>query len=206
MLSIRKIVDSYFSKRTFPYWCVLLLDCAILFLSGVFVYWCFNRGTALQLNFWPLTNLMLLCVGVHFIFFATFRTYSGIIRYSSFSDLLRVAYAMGCSCLAVIILHVFTNRVPSEVFAHVQVRQILIAEAIATGLMWLLRVSIKWVYDTYFRTEGAKNVFIYGIRAGGIGLAKAIRSEKPMHYRLRGFISHDPALGANGTRLMGEPV
>ena len=206
MLSIRKIVDSYFSKRTFPYWCVLLLDSAILFLSGVFVYWCFNRGTALQLNFWPLTYLMLLCVGVHFIFFATFRTYSGIIRYSSFSDLLRVAYAMGCSCLAVIILHVFTNRVPSEVFAHVQVRQILIAEAIATGLMWLLRVSIKWVYDTYFRTEGAKNVFIYGIRAGGIGLAKAIRSEKPMHYRLRGFISHDPALGANGTRLMGEPV
>ena len=206
MLSIRKMVDSYFSKHTFPYWCVLLLDCAILFLSGVFVYWCFNRGTALQLNFWPLTYLMLLCVGVHFIFFATFRTYSGIIRYSSFSDLLRVAYAMGCSCLAVIILHVFTNRVPSEVFAHVQVRHILIAEAIATGLMWLLRVSIKWVYDTYFRTEAAKNVFIYGIRAGGIGLAKAIRSEKPMHHRLRGFISHDPALGANGTRLMGEPV
>lgn len=46
MLSIRKIVDSYFSKRTFPHWCVLLLDSAILFLSGVFVYWCFNRGTA----------------------------------------------------------------------------------------------------------------------------------------------------------------
>lgn len=206
MLSIRKIVDSYFSKRTFPYWCVLLLDSAILFLSGVFVYWCFNRGTALQLNFWPLTHLMLLCVGVHFIFFAIFRTYSEIILYSSFNDLIRVAQAMGCSALAVIAVHFFTNSCPSRVFAHVQVRQILIAEAIATGLMWLLRVSIKWVYDTYFRTEAAKNVFIYGIRDGGIGLAKAIRSEKPMHYRLRGFISHDPALGANGTRLMGEPV
>lgn len=206
MLSIRKIVDSYFSKRTFPHWCVLLLDSAILFLSGVFVYWCFNRGTALQLNFWPLTYLMLLCVGVHFIFFAIFRTYSGIIRYSSFNDLIRVALAMGCSALAVIAVHFFTNSLPSRVFAHVQVRHILIAEAIATGLMWLLRVSIKWVYDTYFRTEGAKNVFIYGIRAGGIGLAKTIRSEKPMRYCLRGFISHDPALGANGTRLMGEPV
>ena len=206
MLSIRKIVESYFSKRTFPYWCVLLLDSAILFLSGVFVYWRFNRGTALQLNFWPLTHLMLLCVGIHFIFFAIFRTYSEIIRYSSFNDLIRVAQAMGCSALAVIAVHFFTNSCPSRVFAHVQVRHILIAEAIATGLMWLLRVSIKWVYDTYFRTEAAKNVFIYGIRAGGIGLAKAIRSEKPMHYRLRGFISHDPALGANGTRLMGEPV
>lgn len=134
MLSIRKIVDSYFSKRTFPYWCVLLLDSAILFLSGVFVYWCFNRGTALQLNFWPLTHLMLLCVGVHFIFFAIFRTYSEIIRYSSFNDLIRVAQAMGCSALAVIAVHFFTNSCPSRVFAH------------------------------------------------------------------------DPALGANGTRLMGEPV
>lgn len=113
---------------------------------------------------------------------------------------------MGCSALAVIAVHFFTNSCPSRVFAHVQVRHILIAEAIATGLMWLLRVSIKWVYDTYFWTVGAKNVFIYGIRAGGIGLAKAIRSEKPMRYCLRGFISHDPALGANGTRLMGEPV
>lgn len=206
MLSIRKIVESYFSKRTFPYWCVLLLDSAILFLSGVFVYWCFNRGTALQLNFWPLTHLMLLCVGIHFIFFAIFRTYSEIIRYSSFNDLIRVAQAMGCSALAVIAVHFFRNSCPSRVFAHVQVRHILIAEAIATSLMWLLRVSIKWVYDTYFRTEAAKNVFIYGIRTGGIGLAKAIRSEKPMHYRLRGFISHDPALVGNGTRLMGEPV
>lgn len=206
MLSIRKIVDSYFSKRTFQHRYVLLLDSAILFLSGVFVYWCFNRGTALQLNFWPLTYLMLLCVGIHFIFFAIFRTYLGIIRYSSFNDLIRVALAMGCSALAVIAVHFFTNSCPSRVFAHVQVRHILIAEAIATGLMWLLRVSIKWVYDTYFRTEGAKNVFIYGIRDGGIGLAKAIRSEKPMRYCLRGFISHDPALGANGTRLMGEPV
>lgn len=206
MLSIRKIVDSYFSKRTFPYWCVLLLDSAILFLSGVFVYWCFNRGTALQLNFWPLTHLMLLCVGVHFIFFAIFRTYS------ENHPLLIVQRPHPCGAGDGMLRiggdsrHFFTNSCPSRVFAHVQVRQILIAEAIATGLMWLLRVSIKWVYDTYFRTEAAKNVFIYGIRDGGIGLAKAIRSEKPMHYRLRGFISHDPALGANGTRLMGEPV
>lgn len=124
MLSIRKIVDSYFSKRTFPHWCVLLLDSAILFLSGVFVYWCFNRGTALQLNFWPLTYLMLLCVGVHFIFFAIFRTYSESSA---------------------------THRS-------------------TTSSVW------RWRWDA------------------------------PLHYCLRGFISHDPALGANGTRLMGEPV
>ena len=207
MLSIRKIVDSYFSKRTFPYWCVLLLDSAILFLSGVFVYWCFNRGTALQLNFWPLTHLMLLCVGVHFIFFAIFRTYSEIIRYSSFNDLIRVAQAMGCSALAVGDSRPFLHEQlpvsgvrPRPGAANPDCGSHRDRFDVAASRFY------QWVYDTYFRTEAAKNVFIYGIRDGGIGLAKAIRSEKPMHYRLRGFISHDPALGANGTRLMGEPV
>ena len=203
---MRELIDWYFSKRTFPYWCVLLLDSVILFLTGVFIYWCFNRGAALQQNFWPLARLLLLCVCVHLVFFASFRTYSGIIRYSSFGDLLRVAYAMGCSALCVVLLHFWTNSLPSGVFVHIQIRHIVTTEAISTGLMWAMRVVIRRVYDAYFRTEGAESVFIYGVRAGGIGLAKAIRSEKPMRFRLRGFISHDPALCANGTTLMGEPV
>ena len=206
MRSIRNLVDWYFSKRTFPYWCVLLLDSAILIVTSVFIYWCFNRGAALQQNFWPLMRLLLLCECIHLAFFATFRTYSGIIRYSSFNDLLRVAYAMGCSMLCVVLLHFWTNNCPPRLFAHIQIRHIVTAEAISTGLMWLMRMSIKRIYDAYFRTEGAESVFIYGIRAGGIGLAKAIRSEKPMRFRLRGFISHDPSLCANGTMLMGEPV
>lgn len=206
MRTIRELVDWYFSKRTFPYWCVLLLDSLIILFSSVFIYWCFNRGAALQQNFWPLMRLMALFIAIHFVFFAVFRTYSGIIRYSSFNDLLRVAYAMGCSAAAVVLAHYATNSCPPEVFAHVQIRQIVTAEFISTGLMWALRVVIKRLYDIYFRTEGARNVLIYGIKAGGIGLAKAIRSEKPMRFRLRGFISHDPSLCANGTRLMGEPV
>ena len=206
MRTIRELVDWYFSKRTFPYWCVLLLDSIVILFSSVFIYWCFNRGVALQLNFWPLMRLQGLFIAIHLVFFAVFRTYSGIIRYSSFNDLLRVAYAMGCATVATVLAHYATNACPPEVFAHVQVRHIVTAEFISTGLMWAMRVVIKRLYDIYFRTEGARNVLIYGIKAGGIGLAKAIRSEKPMRFRLRGFISHDPSLCANGTRLMGEPV
>ena len=143
MRSIRNLVDWYFSKRTFPYWCVLLLDSAILIVTSVFIYWCFNRGAALQQNFWPLMRLLLLCECIHLVFFATFRTYSGIIRYSSFNDLLRVAYAMGCSMLCVVLLHFWTNNCPPRLFAHIQIRHIVTAEAISTGLMWLMRMSIK---------------------------------------------------------------
>ena len=206
MRSIRDIINWYFSKRTFPYWCVLLLDALTIFCTGIFVYWCFYRGVALQRNLLPLVRLELAYLLIHLVFFASFRTYSGIIRYSSFNDLVRVAYAMGCSALAVVLAHFLTNSLPERVFAHVQIRMIVTVEVISTGLMWAMRVVIKTLYDIYFRTEGARNVLIYGVRAGGIGLAKAIRGERPLRFRLKGFISHDPELCANGTRLMGMPV
>lgn len=206
MRSFRDMINWYFSKRTFPYWCVLLLDTLIIFCASIFVYWCFYRGEALQQNFFPLVRLELASLLIHFIFFAAFRTYSGIIRYSSFNDLMRVAYAMGCSMLVVVLAHFLTNILPEQVFAHVQIRMIVTVEVISTGLMWAMRVVIKTLYDIYFRTDGARNVLIYGVKAGGIGLAKAIRSERPLRFRLKGFISHDPELCANGTRLMDMPV
>ena len=206
MRSLREVVDWYFSKRTFPFWCILLLDTLILLVTSVFIYWCFYRGSALVTNFWPLMRLLALCIVIHLCFFAVFRTYSGIIRYSSFSDLIHIAYAMACSTIVVVLLHYWTNTCPPRVFAHVTGRCIVTTEAIATALMWSLRIIIRRVYDVYFRTAGAMNVFVYGIRAGGISLAKAIRGEKPMRYCLTGFISHDPSLCANGTRLMGMPI
>ena len=206
MRSLREVVDWYFSKRTFPFWCILLLDTLILLVTSVFIYWCFYRGSALVANFWPLMRLLALCIVIHICFFAVFRTYSGIIRYSSFSDLIHIAYAMACSTIVVVLLHYWTNTCPPRVFAHVTGRCIVTTEAIATALMWSLRIIIRRVYDVYFRTAGAMNVFVYGIRAGGISLAKAIRGEKPMRYCLTGFISHDPSLCANGTRLMGMPI
>lgn len=206
MRSLREIVDWYFSKRTFPYWCILALDLIILLFTSVFIYWCFYHGTALVANFWPLMRFLVLCGFIHLIFFAIFRTYSGIIRYSSFSDLVHIAYAMLCSAIAVTALHYLTNNCPPHIFAHITGRCIVTTEAIATALMWTLRIAIRRIYDVYFRTAGAMNVFVYGIRAGGISLAKAIRGEKPMRYCLCGFISHDPSLCANSTRLMGMPI
>lgn len=206
MKSLKEFINWYFSKRTFPYWCVLLLDCLIVLGTSIFLYWCFNRGAALQANFWSLMRLMVPWIALHLVFFVVFHTYSGILRYSSFNDLLRVAQAMACSLVAVMVLRFFTNAYSPRVFAQVQPRHILLVEIISTGLMWAMRVAIRWIYDSYFRTEGAKRVLIYGIKEGGISLAKAIRSEKPMKYSLCGFISHDHSICVNGTTLMNRPV
>ena len=206
MRSAKELIDWYFSRGALPYWCVLLLDCLILFFSSMVVYWAFFSASYLLGNFLPLMRVMLIYVAVSCVFFKVFKTYVGIIRYSSFSDLIRIAMAMASSYVVAFIIHYPLSETSPFLFVHLTARALLIIFILATALMWLARILIKAIYDSYFRTDAALGVFIYGIRAGGIGLAKSIRGEKPMRFKLRGFISHDPSLHAKGTVLMGEPV
>jgi FlaA1/EpsC-like NDP-sugar epimerase len=206
MVTFKEIIEDYFSKRTLPYWCVLALDAFIILASGFFVYWAFYRGAALQRNFWPLFKVLAIYIVVTMVFFRIFRTYAGILRYSSFVDLLRIVYAMGFAMVVCFGLHYAIYRLPSSIFAHLSGRVIVLTFVLATILMWFERVIIKVLYDSAFETSSTTNVFIYGIRAGGIGVAKFINGEKPMRYKLRGFITHDPSLRSQGTRLMGVPI
>ena len=206
MRSFKDIIDWYFSKGALPYWCVLLIDCIILLFSSIVVYWAFHSASFLVGNFLPLMRVMLIYLAITCIFYRVFKTYTGIIRYSSFSDLIRIGMAMACSYIVAFLIHYPLSATPAWLFAHLTARYLLVTFVLATALMWLARILIKAVYDAFFRTEAAQAAFIYGIRAGGIGLAKSIRGEKPMRFKLRGFISHDPSLRAKGTVLMGEPV
>ena len=199
-------IEWYFSRRTLPYWCVLAIDCLIIFFSFIVSYWAFYRGAALQRNFWALLRVVLVYIFVCSIFFKMFRTYAGILRYSSFSDLARLGSAMVLSFAVCFGLHYLINQLPPQVFAHLATRVIFFALAGATLVMWMERMLIKYIYDSYFLSDSAMRVLVYGIRAGGIGLAKAIAGEKPMRFHLTGFISHDSSLHASGTRLMGKQV
>ena len=199
-------IEWYFSRRTLPYWCVLAIDCLIIFFSFIVSYWAFYRGAALQRNFWALLRVVLVYIFVCSIFFKMFRTYAGILRYSSFSDLARLGSAMVLSFAVCFGLHYLINQLPPKVFAHLATRVIFFALAGATLVMWMERMLIKYIYDSYFLSDSAMRVLVYGIRAGGIGLAKAIAGEKPMRFHLTGFISHDSSLHASGTRLMGKQV
>ncbi len=206
MRLFKNLINWYFSKRTLPYWCILLLDYIIILFSAILVYWLFYRGADLQQHFWPLLRTLLVFLALSTVFFKLFRTYSGIIRYSSFGDLERIGNAMLCSMAAAILVQYALDLVPQGVFLRLSIPLIVSVFILATTLMCLMRMSIKSVYEGYFRTEGAMRVFIYGIRVGGIGLAKSIRGEKPARFKLCGFISHDPELTNKSTHLLGEPV
>ena len=199
-------IELYFSKRTLPYWCVLAVDFIIFLFSGFFVYWAFYRGAALQRNFFPLIRVLLIYGFVSLIFFRVFRTYSGILRFSSFKDLIRISMAMLLALVISLVIHEFVFKVPESSLAHLTARCLIFVFLLSSAAMWLERVLIKLVYDASFSGRNSKNTFIYGTREGGVALGKFVKSEKPTRFMLKGFISHDPNYYHKGTYLLGEPI
>ena len=201
---LQKLTNWYFKREALPYWCVFIFDCVMTFLSGLVVFWAYHRTGYNISHFWGIVRSIMVYVFVSMIGFRVFRTYTGIVRYSSFVDLQRVAYANGLSFAIAAVIHypLFYHARPwLEPFF---LRHLVVMFILATTLMWAGRVLIKILYDLSFTGKGTINVLIYGVKAGGIGLAKSIRNEKPVKFRLRGFISHDPNL--EGHQLMGVAV
>ena len=200
---INKILNWYFSKNALPYWLVLILDCLICYISGLIVFWLYYRGAV------TLGNIVILSktIGVYMIFnligFRVFRTYSGVLRYSSFVDLQRVAMAMALSCIIALIVH-YPIYYSDLNFVRLQGRQIIAMYAVATILMWAMRVLVKTLYDVMFSSDKGKRTLIYGVKDGGVGLAKNIRNSKSEKFQLKGFIS--PNKNLVGKILMGVKV
>ncbi len=199
-----KLINWYFKKASLPYWCVILIDCLIVYGSAFVVYWIFHKGSQTQLQFYSITCVMLLYLLISIITFRVFHTYSGIIRYSSFVDLMKVAYANGTACFIVWLLHYFINNLPASQFAHLRSIEIVGTYVIATAIMWMVRVLVKNIFDVEFSTNNGTWVYIYGVKEGGMSIAKYIRNQKPTQFVLKGFISHEKDY--RGKRLMGVRV
>ena len=104
-----KLLSWYFNKKSLPYWCIFLIDGLIVLLSGLFTYWIFNRTMGMFTHRIEVLYTSLFYVLISWISARVFRTYSGVIRYSSFVDLLRVAYANGLSLIIALVASVAFN-------------------------------------------------------------------------------------------------
>ena len=200
---INRLFNWYFTKNSLPYWVIFLLDCGILMVSGMMVYWVFNRIGLIE-DFWKVLNTLILYILLSLVGFRMFHTYTGIMRYSSFVDLVRVIYSNGVSLILVLLADYFTDYLPGAHFVHFTTTQICLIYLMATLLMWLTRVMAKTIYDVTTSDKRALRVLIYGAMSGGVGLAKNINTVRPKRFILKGFISHNPKL--KHTTLMGEKV
>ncbi len=202
---MRRIINWYFSRKALPYWCILVMDCVIVFLSGLFVFYLQHGWADLVSRFAQVSVGLLVSLILYIVSFFVFHTYNGVMRYSSFVDLHRVAYSTAAAGVGVCLLHqVQVHLGLSRYILIPRVDSAIMLFIVATMLMWCLRVVVKGLHDSYRGDGTIKKVFVYGCMEGGVALAKSLRNESPQRYRLGGFITTDKTL--HGTWLLGEKV
>ena len=205
MHAFHKLCNWYFSKKALPYWCILLIDCASVYLSGLIVFYIQHGGLTLAQHFWPLTLGLLLCLGVYMVSFFAFHTFKGVMRYSSFVDLHRVVYSTFAATIGVCLLHqIQVHAGLTDYILIPRIESAFLVFVLSTCLLCGTRVVVKSLHDTYRGDEAIKRVFVYGSMEGGIALAKSIRAEVPARFKLCGFVSDEK--NAGDMWLLGEKV
>ena len=199
-----KILNWYFTKNSLPYWCIFLIDCAIVMFSGAVTFWIFHDTQTLYENTLQVLNTVSIFALLSIPGFRLFHTYSGFMRYSSFVDLMRVVYGNLVSLVLVLIADYGMDMLPGDWFVHFNTTSIFLCYIIATLLMWALRVFVKTLYDVAFSNTRAVRVLIYGAMQGGVGLAKNIQSQRPRKFLVKGFITHYK--NTKHQQIMGERV
>ncbi len=199
-----KLLNWYFDKKSLPYWCLFLIDSIIVLFSGLFTYWIFNRTLEMFTHRFDVLYTSLFYVVISWIGARVFRTYSGVVRYSSFVDLQRVAYASVLSAIIAIISSLALEHWDVKALTAFNQTEVAVTFGLAMLLMWGIRIVVKNLNDLTKAENSTIRVLIYGALTGGIGLAKNIRSQNPAKFKLCGFISHDSR--AKHMMLMGEKV
>ncbi len=204
MKFFNRLSNWYFSKKSLPYWCIFWIDCAVTFVSYLFIYQQINTGAKTLSILGQLSMLFAIFTLFHAIGFRIFHTYDGILRYSSFIDLQRVFYAVTFGA----VLSAITKDMllSTHFFPRVEIeyRNIVLGALISTLVLWAIRVIAKTIFDVSLSDYNIKHAFIYGVKEGGIGLAKQIKNSKPMKFKLMGFISDDTKIKHH--HLMGTKV
>ena len=201
---LTRLAGSYFNRNVFPYWCVVLVDMFIMIVSCIFVYWAFHRTGVtyehrIDLLYSTLMFSLLSLIGAR-----AFRTYSGVVRYSGFVDLLKVCYANALTLVLAVGAYYLFKFLGVDSLRALKPLQIFATSVLATTLMLVVRMVVKTLYDVLSSSAQAERVLIYGALTGGAGVAKYIRSQKPARFDLRGFITHEKRI--KGMQMLGVPV
>ena len=200
-----RLLEEYLSKRTLPYFAILGIDWAMIVFS------CFSMYL-LRYNFEGLatgrTQVDGIILTVMLLFFNTlsffiFRTFRGVLRFTSFNDLQRIFYALLLG-YGITYAIVFARIGYFNSFELTYATALLIF-AVNLILMVLSRIVVKEVYESIFEKKTkSKNAFVYGTKDAGVGVAQALKSSKDFNWRVLGFISDEEHMV--GKEIMGVKV
>ena len=181
----------YFNKKVLPYWVIILVDTVIVFLCCMFTYWVTYKSQVTFDHHEELLVASAFYAVISWVGFRIFKTYSGILRYSSFVDLLKVVYANSVNLFLSLAFCLLFKWKEVPYLSVITPGNILIAFMLATLAMWAFRILVKLMFDVANADSKAMRALVYGALSGGVGLAKNIRTQRPARFDIRGFISHE---------------
>jgi len=201
-------VDTGFSFKNLSYlprWVVLLLDVFIVLFSGVVTYFLL---LGLKLNYVPKDYLgfgVVFYLFTNVFFFWIFRTYSGIIRHSSYIDALKLFFSQFSIFVIVVLLNVvFLLLGKQKIYLTTGA---FINAVLSFSFLFVFRMLVKQTFDLLFRDANSVkkiSAIIYGSDANAIAVANALKSETPRRFRLEGFIDKN---NQNSTkRILNLPI
>lgn len=176
----------------------------IIFFCCFLTYWVSNRTMETIENASSLFYTAIVYTILSWVGALTFKTYSGVVRYSSFVDLMKLAFANLMTLILTLAFSLLASWMGVTALSALNLLETVVVILLATSLMWAMRVVVKQLFDQTNMQSQAVKVLIYGALTGGVGLAKYIRSQQPVRFKLKGFISHEHKI--RDMQLMGVPV
>ncbi|UWY28620.1 polysaccharide biosynthesis protein [Flavobacterium sp. TR2] len=172
-----------------PRWIIIAIDVMVLFFSFSFTYLLFD-GTAIGYiitshDFYFVASL----ITVNVFFFWLFRTYSGIIRHSSYIDAIKLLFSQ----MSVLVFFLFINLIFELYTGH----KAFLNTALFINLvlsfcgLFLYRVIVKQTFEMYFSEKATTKLVrtvIYGTDANAISVANALKFETPSRFKIVGFV------------------
>lgn len=191
--NMKEFVRRYLSVNVLPIWMILAMDVVMIGLSLLLAYALRYDFSSRVLDSATMWRTMGLTMVVSLVIFKMFRTYSSVLRLSSFVDIARIFVALFVSYTTVALACMVAPLVTDIRLAPVNV--ILMAFIINFALMASSRVIVKMMFET-IKAGGSSqtNIFIYGAKEAGVNIAKSLRVSMRERYRLRGFIAGEPDL------------
>ena len=188
-----KIFHRYLSAKVLPIWTILLIDVLIIVVSSLLAYALRYDFRSIFLESSTIDKTIVWTVIVNLVFSRVFRTYSNVLRFSSFIDIMRIFVSLTVSYALLMISSVLLASYLDIRLAPVSV--LFMAYIISFAIMSCSRIVVKMFYELLnFDGSHSANVFIYGAKEAGVNIAKALRVNLRNHYRLRGFIADEPEL------------
>lgn len=179
------------SLNYLPRWIVLSIDFGVLIASCLFSFLLF-RGTGLDYVITPLwIELIVFFLVVNLFSFWLFRTYSGIIRHSSYIDAVKILFSQ---VMVLVFFLVFNLIYEYHFHEKAFLNTALFINTVFTFCgLFLYRVIVKRTFELYF-SDTTKNklvrVVIYGTDANAISVANALNFETPARFKVIGFVDH----------------